>query len=89
MVAGWKVFARLILKTGAPMHYASEQPDAGTSKIAFMFMFMSLGVSERASERSGARERGEQCRAREWSVQASEQMDKPVAQYLRPDFWLI
>ena len=47
------------------MHYASEQPDAGTSKIAFMFMFMSLGVSERASERSGARERGEQCRARE------------------------
>ena len=57
----------------APMHYGTEQPDCGTLKSRFP---TSLGVSERASEqmseRSGARERSEQCGASKRVSSASE-----------------
>ena len=77
----------------------SRQATVGQNQVVFthriIHLSMSLGVSEWASERMSVAERGIKAssveQANEWAVRANKQMDerKRVAQYLRPDSWLI
>ena len=71
----------------AATHYGSEQPNFVTAN----HFPPSSGASERSSDWMSTAERASKARraeqANEWAVQANEQTDERVAQYLRLDSW--
>ena len=73
------------------MHYGSEQPKIGTSKLTPSHEVGSEWVSGASERMSGAERMSEESSAEqsnEWVVRANKRADKRVAQYLHTAYWL-
>ena len=74
------------------LHYGSKQGEIETLNYTLSHergSERSERASERVSAAEGASEASSPEQANEWAVRANERTDERVAQYLRPNFWLI